>query len=166
MCKCPPGISDTSAKSTLLGISCSNTFFIDLYQRLCLQSECGWARYKTSLTQNPFSVPASSVTAVSQAKQTGYSALTTPLQCMLYKKPGASSSGRDRLQISLLSDLMGPVCRPSWEKHSNDSNVMQQLQRVKQHLIQIATGAVLTLTFSYKLRVGLTNRGRDKDLEN
>lgn len=31
----------TSARSSLLGISCSNTFSIDLYQRLCLQSECG-----------------------------------------------------------------------------------------------------------------------------
>lgn len=45
MGKCPPGISATSAKSTLLSISCSNTFFIDLYQRLCLQSESGRARY-------------------------------------------------------------------------------------------------------------------------
>lgn len=45
MGKYPPGISVASAKSTLLGISCSNTFFIDLYQRLCLQSQRGWARY-------------------------------------------------------------------------------------------------------------------------
>ncbi len=45
MGKCPLGISADSARSTLLGISCSNTFFIDLYQRLCLQSQCGWAKY-------------------------------------------------------------------------------------------------------------------------
>lgn len=32
MGKCPPGIPAASAKSTLLGISCSNTVFIDLYQ--------------------------------------------------------------------------------------------------------------------------------------
>lgn len=42
-----------------------------------------------SLTQNPFGVPASSVTAASQAKQTGYGALTPPQRRMRYKKSGA-----------------------------------------------------------------------------
>lgn len=48
MGSCSPGISATSARSSLLGISCSNTFSIDSYQRLCLQSECGRARENKS----------------------------------------------------------------------------------------------------------------------
>lgn len=58
--------------------------------------------------------------------------------------------------------LIWRVCWQSRERERETqqrlrSDVMQQLQRVKQHLIQIAKGIVLTLTFSCELRVGLSN---------
>lgn len=70
MGKCPPEISATSAKSTLLGISCSNTFSIDLYQHPRLQSECGWARYNIAWHKILFGVPAI-VSYCRQPRKTG-----------------------------------------------------------------------------------------------
>lgn len=72
---------------------------------------------------------------------------------MLHNKAGSSFSGSDRLQINPVSDLTG-LQMLSEEKRGNDSalKVMQQLRRVKKHLIQIAKGAVLTYDVVFQLR--------------
>lgn len=112
MGKCPPGISGTSAKSTLPGISCSNTFFIDLYQRLCLQSECGRARYKIAwhiihlVCQRWQLLP-----PARQNKQVV--ARWRHLSCALYYNSAASPA-----LSHLFSDQTGAVCR-CWPRRGN-----------------------------------------------
>lgn len=159
MGKCPPEISAASAKSTLLGISCSNTFSIDLYQHPRLQSECGWARYNIAWHKILFGVPAI-VRNCCQPRKT--SRLWTHLHhlnnaCSVSKFCGWRQAAN---QTDFWFDEFVDRAERERERETQQrlrSDVMQELQRVKQHLIQIAKGIVLTLTFSCELRVGLSN---------
>lgn len=159
MGKCPPEISAASAKSTLLGISCSNTFSIDLYQHPRLQSECGWARYNIAWHKILFGVPAI-VSNCCQPRKT--SRLWMHLHhlnnaCSVSKFCGWRQAAN---QTDFWFDEFVDRAERERERETQQrlrSDVMQELQRVKQHLIQIAKGIVLTLTFSCELRVGLSN---------
>lgn len=161
--KRPPGISDTSAKSTLLGISCSNTFFIDLYQRPCLQSECGWARYKIawhkilSVCQHRQLLP-----SAKQNKQVRVHLQRLCNVCFIENLEQVLQAVTGYKSTCFL------ICRVlfvDWAERNATMilfKVMQQLRRVKQHLIQIATGAVLTYDIDVQLRA---KGGVDKQKE-
>lgn len=146
MGKCPPGVSYTSAKSTLLGISCSNTFFIDLYQRLRLQRV--WvSKVQDNLTQKSLSVcqPCRLPPSAKQNKQVMVCLHhLSSIVCIIINLEHVLQAVTGRGSIWL-----------SWENSGFQITDMQQQQqhRVKQGWIQIATGAMLTLTFSYELRV-------------
>lgn len=124
-----------------------------------LQSEVWAHEVQHSLTQNPFGVPALSVTAASRVKQTGFSALAPSQLCVIYEK------GLEAV-TSCKSTSFGSWWVWAKQKESQQLfcfKVMQQ--RVQQQVNQTAKGALLTLTFIYGLRVGLSNKGRgDKDL--
>lgn len=150
-------MGETSSKSTLLGISCSNTFSIDLYQRLCLQSERGWARYNIAWHKNLLVCHRRQFTATSRAKQTGYSALTPPQQCTLYGKLLQPVTG---YKSTLLDD--------DWAERIAATVVSEGyaiITKGRASRSDLPRGAVLTLTFRCELKVGLTHTQRgDKDL--